>query len=68
MAMADILQSPEASAPTGDWLTWLNDLRELSPTAEVRTAIRRAIQAVEHRRATAKRATLSRREFCLAED
>ncbi len=49
------LASPDSSAPAQDWRAWLEELRDLSPTKEVKNAMRRAEQMLKSQRGSGRR-------------
>ncbi|WP_157649586.1 hypothetical protein [Burkholderia ubonensis] len=53
--MSNLLESPDSSAPTQDWRAWLDELKEMRQTAEVKAAVHRAQQVLNSRRSTEKR-------------
>ncbi len=49
------LASPDSSAPAQDLRAWLEELRELSPTKEVKNAMRRAERMLKSQKGSGRR-------------
>lgn len=57
--MSYLLASPDSSAPLHDWRIWLEELRDMTPSAEVKAAIRKAEKILRSQRDQEKRNRVS---------
>lgn len=60
--MSNFLEFPDSSASTEDWRAWMDELKDMRQTADVKSAIRRAEQVLNTRRSSEKRAVRATRE------
>lgn len=65
--MSYLLASPDSSATPQDWRVWLEELRDLNPTAEVKSAIRKAEKMLKNQRDTTRRTRPNHKHDYLAE-
>lgn len=57
--MSYLLACPESSATLNEWRIWLEELRDMTPTAEVKAAIRKAEKTIKTHREQDRRIRVS---------